>query len=676
MRGIIILLFLLCVCSANANIDSLKQAYKQEQELPIKLDLGLQLLKQLKAEAKLDSSLIIGDQVLNIARRIGSDLQVANILEEIANTYERQGKLDLADSLLDLTFKLSIPDSLKANNYIQKYSIATRKGLMEEEFSNLTKARKLIANDTLGSIMGAYYCYLAIYQTHKREFLDAISLLRKGKAIISEDDPNYPRFNYNLTRIYERIGLYEEAKSIFQETYDLAKKSDDYRSQLFAIYGIASMNLNLKDYQAVKAICDKAFEIKEQHGISLFFGYNHILLGSAFLEEEKLDSAMLTIREGIAISEIQQEESEALLCKFILAQVFQKMGQLDSAYYYIKQTEPVLSRFDAKDKQKLAKIYADVGNFESAYQFILDAQQLELKKANDINQTISALIDDKYEQEKIKTELRYQQEFRKQQTTMMVIVGILCLLGLFLYTLSQRANNKELKRLNDSLSKRNEALKQFAYITSHDLKEPVRNIASFTQVLLQNLEKGDAANQKKYLDFINNSSKTLHEIVNSIQTFTNVQFKKIVKEEVDLEDTFQKLSQTFALKLAEQNAQLTFENLSNIKQIEFSKAMLLLVLQNLIQNGLKFNESDQPEVTVSVKKNGEKTLFSVQDNGIGIPEKYHESIFEPFKTLANKTITASSGLGLSICKNIIENYGGRIWIEKAEGNGSKFSFEI
>lgn len=676
MRGIITLLFLFCICSSNANIDSLKQAYKQEQELLTKLDLGIQLLKQLKAESKLDTSLIIANQMLNIARELDSDLQVANILEEIANTYERQGKLNLADSLLNLTFHLSIPDSLKANNYIQKYAIATRKGLMEEEFSNLIKARKLLANDTLGSIMGAYYCYFAIYKTHKKEFLEAISLLRKGKSIITEDDPNYPRFNYNLTRIYERIGLYEEAKSIFQETYNFAKRTGDYRSQLFAIYGIASANLNLKDYHAVKTSCSKAFEIKEQHGISLFFGYNHILLASAYLEEEKLDSAMLTIREGIAISKVQQEESEALLCKFILAQVFQKMGQLDSAYYYIKQTEPVLSRFDAKDKQKLAKIYADVGNFESAYQFILDAQQLELKKANDINQTISALIDDKYEQEKVKTELRYQQEFRKQQITMIIIVGVLCLVGLLLYTLNERANNKKLKRLNNSLSKRNEALKQFAYITSHDLKEPVRNIASFTQVLLQNLEKGDTSNQKRYLDFINNSSKTLHEIVNSIQTFTNVQFKAIEKEEVNLEDTFQKLSQTFALKLAEQNAQLTFENPSNIKHIQFSKAMLLLVLQNLIQNGLKFNESNHPKVTVSVKKNGEKTLFSVQDNGIGIPQKYHESIFEPFKTLANKTITASSGLGLSICKNIIDNYGGVIYVASNGEGGSTFTFEI
>ena len=105
--------------------------------------------------------------------------------------------------------------------------------------------------------------------------------------------------------------------------------------------------------------------------------------------------------------------------------------------------------------------------------------------------------------------------------------------------------------------------------------------------------------------------------------------------------------------------------------------MLVLVLQNLIQNGFKYNESDHPEVTVHVATGTKgKTFFQVNDNGIGIEEEYFERIFTPFKTLTNKSITQSSGLGLSICKTILERYGGSIHVASDGKNGSTFSFWI
>ena len=104
--------------------------------------------------------------------------------------------------------------------------------------------------------------------------------------------------------------------------------------------------------------------------------------------------------------------------------------------------------------------------------------------------------------------------------------------------------------------------------------------------------------------------------------------------------------------------------------------MLILVLQNLIQNGFKYNESESPTVEVHVEPSGGKTLFTVKDNGVGIEPAYFDRIFSPFKTLMNKSITQSSGLGLSICKNILERYDGRIWVDSDGENGSVFSFVI
>ena len=104
--------------------------------------------------------------------------------------------------------------------------------------------------------------------------------------------------------------------------------------------------------------------------------------------------------------------------------------------------------------------------------------------------------------------------------------------------------------------------------------------------------------------------------------------------------------------------------------------MLILVLQNLVQNGFKYNEAEQPQVKVTVTPHEGKTLFTVVDNGVGIEPDYFDRIFSPFKTLANKSVTQSSGLGLSICKNILERYGGQIWVDSDGKNGSTFSFVV
>jgi len=100
--------------------------------------------------------------------------------------------------------------------------------------------------------------------------------------------------------------------------------------------------------------------------------------------------------------------------------------------------------------------------------------------------------------------------------------------------------------------------------------------------------------------------------------------------------------------------------------------MLILVFQNLVQNGLKYNHSMQPTVRLSVERKEGKVLFKIVDNGHGIDEKYFSSIFQPFKTLQNKSLIESSGLGLSICKNIVKSYNGKIWVESKIGKGSTF----
>ena len=276
------------------------------------------------------------------------------------------------------------------------------------------------------------------------------------------------------------------------------------------------------------------------------------------------------------------------------------------------------------------------------------------------------------QEEKIDQEKEYKQDLFNQRMYAMFAILFICSLAFIALYFNQTNSARKLKKLNESLEDRNEALKQFAYITSHDLKEPIRNINSFTQILKQNLGKLDEVKQEKYLEYISNGSKTLYEIVTALQTFTNVQFNKIEREEVLIEEVLEAIQTNLSSFIKEKNGLVLFDNKEQIQKVSFAKSMLILVLQNLVQNGLKYNQSELPTVKLSIKREESKVLFTVTDNGEGIDERYFESIFKPFKTLQNKSLIKSSGLGLSICKNIVKSYNGEIWIESEVGKGSNF----
>ena len=676
MRIIITLVLLVCFCYSSATTDSLKLAYENAPDQLSKLNIGIQLVEHLQTNRMLDSALVYARESSRLAEDLNRTSQQYELFQKIYMILERQNLLDDADSILNLSLKLPIVDSLKAKLHIQKYATYIRKGSAKNNLEELDKARELLKEDTLGNIMGMYYASLGVFHYGNRNYLKALDSFIKGKNVISKNHNYFLRINHNLARIYETIGLFEESKKIHVENFETAKNKKDRLTQLFAYYGIANSNSYLKDYQGVKRTCFNAIELREQYGVSNYFGFVYSLLGNAYLEEERVDSAIFFIQKGIEISKKQQENNELLICQYFYALALHKKGQLDSALYYAQLAKNVIGRFEGKELNKLSEIFATAKNHEQAYNLASLGYDFEAKRYESVVQTISGFLQDKYKQEINQEKIAFQQKLYLQRSYGIAIILFLCLLGLILYIYLQFRNTQKLKLVNESLSERNEALRQFAYITSHDLKEPVRNIASFTQILLQNTEKGKLENQKKYLNFINNSSKTLHEIVNSIQTFTDVQFKNIEREEVNVEEAFQSLQATFSVMLEEKNATLNFHNAQAIQTIFFSKPMLLLVLQNLIQNGLKYNDKTRPEVSVEIQKKGDKHLFTVKDNGIGISAKYHTAIFEAFKTLANKSSTESSGLGLSICKNIIENYGGQIWVESIEKEGSTFSFII
>lgn len=239
-----------------------------------------------------------------------------------------------------------------------------------------------------------------------------------------------------------------------------------------------------------------------------------------------------------------------------------------------------------------------------------------------------------------------------------------------------QVSNEELQATTEELQAANEELQQFAHVASHDLQEPLRNIASFTQLLERRYRGKFDSDADEFMDHIVNGSKRMQILINDLLEYTRLEtnekkFKLINLEEV-IEDTL------FNLKVLinENNAEITHDMLPEIRG---DKTQLTLLFQNLIGNAIKFKKTDEtPKIYISAHEDEEDNeyVFSVSDNGIGIDPQYVERIFVIFQRLHTRREYSGTGIGLAICKKIVERHGGRIWVESELGKGSTFYFTI
>lgn len=229
---------------------------------------------------------------------------------------------------------------------------------------------------------------------------------------------------------------------------------------------------------------------------------------------------------------------------------------------------------------------------------------------------------------------------------------------------------KTLQSNNTKLQQTTEELERFTYIASHDLKSPLRTINSFIGLIERDIkrEKYDALPER--MEFVKSGAKQMNSLVEDIleiSVLNNPDKKK--KKEVDLNIVIDKVCANLKEDIKAKNATLTIEKLPsyNCDETEFS-----LLFQNMIQNGIKYNESPTPEVKISSQTTEDKIIISFEDNGIGIEEEYHEQIFQFFKRLHTSDKYSGTGLGLGLCKKIVNSYDGYIQVFSETGEGSIF----
>ena len=237
----------------------------------------------------------------------------------------------------------------------------------------------------------------------------------------------------------------------------------------------------------------------------------------------------------------------------------------------------------------------------------------------------------------------------------------------------RKKREEKLKLTMDELNRSNQELERFAYVSSHDLQEPLRMVTLYSQLLERRYKDSLDSDADDFIEYIVENAKRMKQLIDDLLEYSRVTSQAKEFENVDLEKTLDVVLTNLSVSIAENNVKVTHEPLPTVFADE---NQMLQVFQNLITNAIKFHGQKPPEINISSHKGEGEWTFAIKDNGIGIKSEHQKQIFDVFKRLHTREEYLGTGIGLSIVQKIITHHDGRIWVESEPGKGSVFYFTI
>jgi light-regulated signal transduction histidine kinase (bacteriophytochrome) len=231
---------------------------------------------------------------------------------------------------------------------------------------------------------------------------------------------------------------------------------------------------------------------------------------------------------------------------------------------------------------------------------------------------------------------------------------------------------KEILRYAEDLKRSNYELQQFAYVASHDLQEPLRMISSYLQLIERRYKSKLDQDADEFIEYAVDGAKRLQNLINGLLEYSRVETSGKSFEPVDCEKVFGDALANLKVAIEESKAVITHDPLPTVMA---DRSQILQLFQNVIGNAIKFHSQEAPRIHATAGHEDDEWTFSVKDNGIGIEVQYKDRIFDLFQRLHSRGYSGT-GIGLSVCKRIVERHGGKIWLESSIGRGSTFYFTI
>jgi signal transduction histidine kinase len=587
--------------------------------------------------------------------------------------YNATNKKDKSLILKELAYKNKNTSRKDALRYVEQAL----------EIANAIKYDFGIAEAT--HTLGLIQFYLGDYELALSNYLKALEIRETLK-----DGIGLGRSYNNIGVIYKQMGKYELAEDYFNRGLILRKETKDSIGIVYSYNNLGGIYLDQKDakraitnYNVGLAIAKK---IKNGTKARAFILEN---LGDLYQRKPDYEKALLSYNEALKLTTQIGGDYDIAKNLIAIGNIKVLQNNFDAALVDLEKGLELAQKLQAKPLlssayKTLSKGYAGIKNYEKAYhnEIQYDMLQDSLMSTSISNQILA--LQAKYEVEKKERQLLEQgNEISTLYRGFSIITFLFFLgfLGFIFYRYRQQVRaNEHLKAAKDEIEDKNQQLaaytkelEQFTYIASHDLKEPLRNIGGFARILDTRYRGVLDKKGEEYLNFIMIGVAQMTDLLKDLLQYSEI--KRRNKEDlkwVDLNDLMLSIQNSLNGQIRKCNGQVIFNDLPKVYSNTFQMTQLF---KNLISNGLKFRQKDKtPVVEVIAKDMGENWVFYVKDNGIGIDGNYHHKVFEIFKRLHKQKDFEGSGMGLAICKQIVEQHGGKISIDSEIGKGTSFGF--
>lgn len=231
----------------------------------------------------------------------------------------------------------------------------------------------------------------------------------------------------------------------------------------------------------------------------------------------------------------------------------------------------------------------------------------------------------------------------------------------------------ELTKANEALAQSNLELQQFAYVAAHDLQTPLRSIGGFAQLLAESYRGRLDAQADVWLDTLVRSAQRMHDLIRDLLGYSRVDSQGSPFKPTDFNQLCREVLEALDGSIRGTSGKITLDPLPIVYG---DRTQLGQLLQNLIDNGLKYHGQEAPRIHISASRSEGEWVFAVRDNGIGIARKHLESVFDIFRRLHTQKKYPGTGIGLAVCRRVVHRHGGRIWVESEPGRGSTFYFTL
>lgn len=637
----------------------------------------------LKQQSHFEDALICLDSSLLLFRAVGDSLQVAKALINKGSYFQQLDRLQEAFECFSASRRLlenyGGEDLTRAKALNNLSVIYTSWGMHAKAIALLFEAIEIKERlKDYGSLANSYGTLASIYIAREEREL-GLKYYQKAVEAARQSKNRYllAAFMFNLGEVNKELEQYEKAETLIREAQAIAYRIENDFLLGHCSVGLAEVAFERGNSRAAGQQLERSLKLKALQNSPYLRASAYLLLSEIAMEKGLLPKAVQMGERGLEESNSAGAIALASHSHKLLAQIYERKGQADDALFHFKKYKKTQDSILSEENSN------KVSQLQAQYDYQLKQKDYELQLAN--------------------TEQKLDRAANQAQRWYMLFIslGLLLLGGLAAFLLyanrQHRRSQEELNSMNEELYNSNEnleiaylesisikqqleianhKLQQFVFAASHDLKESIRNINSFTQLLRRELQEQTPPQQlEAQLHFITDNSQRMDKLLNDLLQYYEIPDDRHQRESVDLNGIVELVLELCADAIQSSKAEI--ECTTPLPHLQAAPLMMEQLFLNLLSNALQYRSVKQPpQIEIGCRQESGATTFFVLDNGVGIAPEHREDIFRPFFRLHSRG-HSGSGMGLAISQRIVESYGGKIWVDgQSNGSGTKICFTL